>query len=99
MHNPDIKNIAPYYRLVESYCNENDRVWHITLLNIGFWPDASRAQKDKVVDHLNARYKNELALFKEPDQHVLKWVLFSTYVYTFLPPGRHISEEKIRRFL
>ena len=73
-HNPDIKNIAPYYRLVESYRNENDRVCHKTLLNIGFWPDASRVQKDKVVDHLNGRYKNELALFEEPDQQVLEWV-------------------------
>ncbi len=73
-HNPDIKNIAPYYRLVESYRNENDRVCHKTLLNIGFWPGASRVQKDKVVDHLNARYKNELALFEEPDQQVLEWV-------------------------
>ena len=73
-HNPEIKNIAPYYRLVESYRNENDRVCHKTLLNIGFWPDASRGQKDKVVCHLNARYKNELALFEEPDQQVLEWV-------------------------
>ena len=47
---------------------------HKTLLNIGFWPDASRVQKDKVVDHLNGRYKNELALFEEPDQQVLEWV-------------------------
>jgi len=73
-HNPNIKNIAPYYRLVESYRNENDRVCHKTLLNIGFWPAASRVQKDKVVDHLNDRYKNELALFEEPDQQVLEWV-------------------------
>ncbi len=45
-----------------------------TLLNIGFWPVASREQKDKVVYHLNARCKNELALFEELDQQVLEWV-------------------------
>jgi hypothetical protein len=73
-HNPTIKNIAAYYRLVESYRNECDRVCHKTLLNIGFWPDATRNQKDKVVDHLNARYKNELALFEEPDTQVIEWV-------------------------
>jgi hypothetical protein len=73
-HNPLLKDIAAYYRLVESYRNESDRVCHKTLLNIGFWPDASRAQKDQVVDHLNARYKNELALFAEPDEQVLEWV-------------------------
>ncbi len=73
-HNPHIKDIAAYYRLVESYRNECDRVCHKTLLNIGFWPDATRNQKDKVVDHLNARYKNELALFEEPDTQVIEWV-------------------------
>ena len=73
-HNPDIKNIAPYYRLVESYRNETDRVCHKTLLNIGFWPDASREQKDKVVTLLNEKYKNELTLFAEPDMQVMEWV-------------------------
>jgi hypothetical protein len=73
-HNPDIKDIAAYYRLVESYRNEFDRVCHKTLLNIGFWADATREQKDKVVDHLNERYKNELALFEETDLQVVEWV-------------------------
>lgn len=73
-HNPDIGNIAAYYRLVESYRNENDRVCHRTLLNIGFWPEATIEQKGKVVVHLNSRYKNELALFEELDQQVVKWV-------------------------
>lgn len=72
-HNPSIKDIAAYYRLVESYRNEYDRVCHKTLLNIGFWPDATRIQKDKVVEYLNTRYKNELALFEEPDTQVIEW--------------------------
>jgi len=71
--NPAIRDIAAYYRLVESYRNENDRVCHKTLLNIGFWPDATRIQKDKVVEYLNARYKNQLALFEEPDTQVIQW--------------------------
>jgi len=49
-------------------------VCHKTLLNIGFWPEATREQKDKVVEYLNSRYKNELYLFEEPDQEVLEWV-------------------------
>ena len=73
-HNPDIQDIAAYYRLVESYRNEHDRVCHRTLLNIGFWLEASREQKNKVVDHLNSKYKNELELFEESDQVVLQWV-------------------------
>lgn len=73
-HNPAINDIAAYYRLVESYRNEFDRVCHKTLLNIGFWTDATRAQKDTVVDHLNERYKNELAIFEETDEQVVEWV-------------------------
>lgn len=73
-HNADVQNIAPYYRLVESYRNEDDRVCHKTLLNIGFWSAVTREQKDKVVDYLNEKYKNELSLFSEDDQQVLAWV-------------------------
>jgi len=73
-HNPDIKDIAAYYRLVESYRNESDRVCHKTLLNIGFWTDATSVQKDKVVGYLNARYKNELEFFEEADEQVVEWV-------------------------
>ena len=72
--NPNTKDIATYYRLVESYRNEFDRVCHKTLLNIGFGEDATQVQKDKVVDHLNERYKNELALFEETDEQVVEWV-------------------------
>lgn len=73
-HNPAIQDIAAYYRLVESYRNESDRVCHRTLLNIGFWPEATKVQKDKVVGYLNSRYKNALSLFDESDQEVLQWV-------------------------
>ena len=73
-HNPEVKDIAAYYRLVESYRNEDDRVCHKTLLNIGFWTDATTEQKDKVVYLLNERYKNELVFFKETDVQILAWV-------------------------
>jgi hypothetical protein len=55
-HNPEIRNIAAYYRLIESYRNETDRVCHRTLLNIGFWPEATIAQKVKVIELLNSPY-------------------------------------------
>ncbi len=73
-HNPAIKDIAAYYRLVESYRNEVDRVCHKTLLNIGFWTDADKVQKEKVVRHLNDRYKDQFVLFKESDEQVADWV-------------------------
>ena len=73
-HNPSLNGIAAYYRIVESYRNEQDRVCHKTLLNIGFWSEATREQKDKVIDCLNERYKNELTLFDEKDEQVGAWV-------------------------
>ena len=39
--NPDIKDIAAYYQLVESFRNKFDRVCHKTHLNIGFGADAT----------------------------------------------------------
>lgn len=73
-HDPSTNGIAAYYRLVESYRNEQDRVCHRTLLNIGFWPEASQMQKDSVVACLNERYKDELVLFDKSDEQVLSWV-------------------------
>ena len=64
-YNPFTTDIAAYYRLVKSYRNEFDRVCLKTLLNIGFSADATSTPKDKVVEHLNERYKNDLALFYE----------------------------------
>ena len=72
--NTETKSLSAYYRIVESDRNENDRVCHRTLLNIGFWPEASTGQKEKVILLLNEKYRNELALFKEADQQVLSWV-------------------------
>jgi len=96
-HNPDIKDITAYYRLVESYRNESDRVCHKTLLNIGFWPEATAEQKDKVVDHLNERYKNELALFEQTDEQVVEWVnRFWNEMITHKTIDRKTMEEKHR---
>ena len=72
-HHSETKNIAAYYRLVESFRNEMGRVCHKTLLNIGFWAGATREQKGRVVNCLNGRYKNELALFDETDEQVVDW--------------------------
>ena len=73
-HNPAINNISAYYRLVESYRDGNDQVRHKTLLNIGFLPSATQEQKVRIVQHLNDRYKDQYALFEEPDEQVRQWV-------------------------
>jgi hypothetical protein len=39
-HNPVKGNSDAYYRLIESYRNETDRVCHRTLLNVCFLDDA-----------------------------------------------------------
>jgi hypothetical protein len=38
-HNPAKGKSDSYYRLIESYRNEKDRVCHRTLLNVGFLDD------------------------------------------------------------
>ena len=73
-HNPAVNGLSAYNRIVESYRNEQDRVCHKTLLNIGFWTEATLEQKGRVIDGLNLRYKNELALFEEKDEQVLAWI-------------------------
>ena len=73
-HNPAVNGLSAYNRIVESYRNEQDRVCHKTLLNIGFWTEASLEQKCRVIEGLNFRYKNELALFEEKDEQVLAWI-------------------------
>jgi transposase/predicted Fe-S protein YdhL (DUF1289 family) len=72
-HNPQIKNIAAYFRIVESYRNECDRICHRTLLNIGFWAEASDEQQQKVIRLLNDRYHNAKSIFEEQDPQVLAW--------------------------
>jgi hypothetical protein len=39
-HNPAKGKSESYYRLIESYRNEKDRVCHRTLLNVGFLDDS-----------------------------------------------------------
>ncbi len=73
-NNPEKQAISSYYRMVESYRNEQGRVCHKTLLNIGFWEEASRDQKTKVSLLLTSKYRGEMPLFTETDERVLSWV-------------------------
>lgn len=70
--NPDTGIYQGYYRLVESYRNEYDRICHRTLLNIGFThltPDQLNAIKDLLNDRLN----QQESLFEEHDAEVLSF--------------------------
>lgn len=73
-NNSEYGSHTPYYRLVESYRNFDNRICHLTILNIGFWEDATTDQKIKVVHHLNVRYQNQHEIFEETDPVVIHFV-------------------------
>ena len=57
--NPATDQIASYYRLVESYRNETDRVCHRTLLNVGFLNGSVNIDKlDQVCRIICKRYQD-----------------------------------------
>ena len=69
--NPDTGEIEGYYRLVESYRNEYDRVCHRTLLNIGFI-DYSVDTLVVVQRLINDKLKGNSSLFEEQDVEALQ---------------------------
>jgi Transposase DDE domain len=73
-NHPELGSHTPYYRLVESYRNIDNRVCHQQILNIGFWEDTDVDQKNKVVRQLRARFRNQSELFEETDQLVIHYV-------------------------
>jgi len=67
-------NITGYYRLVESYRNADDRIWHRTILNVGYMEDTDVDQRNKIQKHLTERYERKQMLFEETDLIVKKYV-------------------------
>ena len=72
--NPATGSYEGYYRLVESYRNVEGRICHRTLLNVGFLPDISVEQLNKVHAHLNSMYQKKQTLFEESDEVVRQLV-------------------------
>lgn len=72
--NPDTKILSGYYRLVESYRNEADRVCHRTILNVGFMEDTNLGQRNKIQRHLTDKYERKQSLFTETDEVVIHYV-------------------------
>lgn len=70
--NPDTKVLSGYFRLVESYGNEYDRVCHRTILNVGFMEDTYQAlsihprpfKKQKSVVHKPTPQKNQTLYYQ-----------------------------------
>ena len=71
-HNPATDQPDCYYRLVESYRNEYNRVCHRTLLNIGF-VDLEVETLNKIRRILQERFDRKAPLFEETDELALKW--------------------------
>ena len=65
--NPETGNLDGYYRLVESYRNAYGRVCHRTMLNVGFLPELSAEQLNKVRRELMKRLGEQKSLFEEKD--------------------------------
>ena len=70
--NPATKQTECYYRLVESYRNEYNRVCHRTLLNIGYI-DFKIETLNKIKQILQHRIERKIPLFEEKDELALKW--------------------------
>lgn len=62
-HCPETGRQEGYYRLVESYRNADNRVCHRTLINIGFLPQASPEQLNKIQGYLNLWYEQKQTIF------------------------------------
>lgn len=67
--NPVSQEPEGYYRLVESYRNEGDRICHRTLLTVGFL-SISGEKLNRIQRILNDRLKNITSLFEETDMEV-----------------------------
>ena len=72
--NPVTGILSGYFRLVESYRNEDDRVCHRTILNVGFMEDANVEQRNKIQRHLTDKYERRQSLFIEEDEVVIRYV-------------------------
>ena len=95
------KNLAThqlqgYYRLVESYRKEYNRVCHRTLLNVGFLADITPEQLNKIQKLLSERAMSKISLFEEQDE----WVLhFSEQLWEELITKKRIDlpEERLSK--
>ena len=73
--NPINQEFGGYYRLVESYRNDADRICHQTLLTIGFINFS--VEKLNIIQRiLNNKYKKKYSVFEESDKEAIEWADF-----------------------
>jgi len=94
-HNPHSGHSQGYYRLVESYRNEFNRICHRTLLNIGF-VDISPEKLIPIRGILNDRLNRRSSLFEEQDPDVAQ--LADHYYGQLVPGGKiDVSEQEFAK--
>jgi hypothetical protein len=94
--NPATQQLQGYYRLVESYRKEYNRVCQRTLLNVGFLADITPEQLNKIQKLLSERAMSKISLFEEQDE----WVLhFSEQLWEELITKKRIDlpEERLSK--
>ena len=89
--NPVTQNHEGYYRLVESYRNENDRICHTTLLNVGFI-DYEIETLNSIRRLLCNRLNRTENLFETTDTVALKWA--EIYWQQLLDTGKVDASEQ-----
>jgi len=72
--NKDSDQFEPYFRLVESYRNFDDRICHRTMLNIGFMPMLSKPQFVDIQTRLTNLANCKANIFESPDPIVNQYV-------------------------
>lgn len=66
-NHPELGPFCPYYRLVESYRNLEDRICHKTILNVGFVPELKPEQLNVIQKKLTQLANETVDLFLEED--------------------------------
>lgn len=68
---PQSGRLAGYYRLIESYRGADNKVIHLTILNVGFMEEVSPEQLKKIQKLLTGRYEHGQPLFEDESDPVV----------------------------
>jgi len=90
--NPATEIYSGYYRLVESYRNENDRVCHRTILNAGYLDELNTNQLNLIQKILTAKVaNNNQPLFELPITEDTRVIHYVTEFYNRMVADKRID--------
>lgn len=73
-NHPELGPLCPYYRLVESYRNIDDRICHKTILNVGFVPELKPEQLNVIQKKLTQLANGTSDLFEIKDSFLQPYI-------------------------